>query len=471
MAADSQPAPSKPRNLITRVILFGVLLVGIVIVASVVSFAVWRWRLRREINLRIAAIHAAGLPVNWEELAKWPSQVPDSENAALIYTNAIAHLHADGVSDDYRFELPPRGEALPDEMRSAVSGAVRTNRVALEIACTAVELRRSRYPVEYLEGPNAKLPHLAGLKQLVKLLSCEAVLKADAGDARGAAKAIETSLDTAQSLDNEPILISQLTAASLFTMSCQSLERVLCRSPLDDETLGKIGQHLISAEATNRFVMGLIGERALDGEFIRLAQDDVRRMITIANQGSSDEEKAELPSRNPGIGWRFLGFFERDRNFFLRGMETNILIVAAKPPASLFLTNETDKLETQARKGFYICSSLFLPGVSRIAVRDASTRASLNTAISAVAVERWRLTHHGAIPDLLKDLVPSFLPAVPIDPFDGQPLRFKRLPTGYVIYSIGADRQDDGGKERPPRSVQIPRDQRNHFDITFTVER
>ena len=32
------------------------------------------------------------------------------------------------------------------------------------------------------------------------------------------------------------------------------------------------------------------------------------------------------------------------------------------------------------------------------------------------------------------------------DPYDGKPLRWKRTPTGLIVYSIGKDKIDDGGK-------------------------
>jgi hypothetical protein len=236
--------------------------------------------------------------------------------------------------------------------------------------------------------------------------------------------------------------------------------------------LEALSVELVSTESTNRFLTGMIGERAISGEFIRLAQDDVRKMVEISNQGiSDDEEKTMLPNANPGIGWRCLGFFERDRNFFLRAMETNIGIVSLTPPASLSLTNESDKLETQARRGFYLMSSLFLPSLSHTSLRDAYVRASLRTSFTAVAIERWRIAHNGMTPDSLKNLVPNFFTAVPLDPYDGKPLRFKKTAKGYVVYSIGPNRQDDGGKERPSRSTHIPAAERNQFDITFSVER
>ncbi|HYT62086.1 MAG TPA: hypothetical protein VEL06_18040 [Haliangiales bacterium] len=62
----------------------------------------------------------------------------------------------------------------------------------------------------------------------------------------------------------------------------------------------------------------------------------------------------------------------------------------------------------------------------------------------------------------------SFLPAVPLDPFDGAPLRYKQLSKGCVVYSIGPDGRDNGGKEPPATrrgTNRVPE------DITFTVER
>jgi hypothetical protein len=54
---------------------------------------------------------------------------------------------------------------------------------------------------------------------------------------------------------------------------------------------------------------------------------------------------------------------------------------------------------------------------------------------------------------------------LPADPYDGKPLRFKRLSAGYVVYSIGSDGRDDGGLERNPKNPGTG------SDITFIVER
>jgi hypothetical protein len=93
------------------------------------------------------------------------------------------------------------------------------------------------------------------------------------------------------------------------------------------------------------------------------------------------------------------------------------------------------------------------------------TRARMEAAKTAIAIERYRLAHQGAVPPTLDALVPNFVEAIPVDPFDHQPLRFKRLERGYVVYSIGADGIDNGGVERTSNSVT------NNYDVTFIVER
>jgi hypothetical protein len=72
-------------------------------------------------------------------------------------------------------------------------------------------------------------------------------------------------------------------------------------------------------------------------------------------------------------------------------------------------------------------------------------QARLRCAAVALAVERYRLAH-GAWPASLGDLTPGLLPSVPLDPFDGKPLRFRRLADGVVVYAVGPDGTDDGGE-------------------------
>ncbi|MFN2444384.1 MAG: hypothetical protein ABR606_02150 [Vicinamibacterales bacterium] len=63
----------------------------------------------------------------------------------------------------------------------------------------------------------------------------------------------------------------------------------------------------------------------------------------------------------------------------------------------------------------------------------------------AVAVERFRRDHAGAVPETLAALVPRYLSDIPPDPFTGAPLLYKTETDAYTIYSVGSNHEDDGG--------------------------
>ena len=85
---------------------------------------------------------------------------------------------------------------------------------------------------------------------------------------------------------------------------------------------------------------------------------------------------------------------------------------------------------------------------------EAETRRRL--LITAIAIERFR-SRHAMVPVTLSDLSPEFLKSIPVDFMDGQPLRYRAGPDGhYVLYSVGLDCTDNGGKVEPPEAGEGP---------------
>jgi hypothetical protein len=75
-----------------------------------------------------------------------------------------------------------------------------------------------------------------------------------------------------------------------------------------------------------------------------------------------------------------------------------------------------------------------------------------------LAIEAFR-RRQGRLPEQLDELVPELLPIVPVDPIDGRPLRYVVQGDDFLLYSIGMDEHDDGGKgETEP-------------DIVFRIQR
>jgi hypothetical protein len=72
-----------------------------------------------------------------------------------------------------------------------------------------------------------------------------------------------------------------------------------------------------------------------------------------------------------------------------------------------------------------------------------------NLVMTALALKRHQVTH-GSLPQDLAELVPEFLPTVPLDFMDGQMLRYHRYPNGsFILYSVGMDGKDEKGNALP----------------------
>src|SRR5262249_29245045 len=84
---------------------------------------------------------------------------------------------------------------------------------------------------------------------------------------------------------------------------------------------------------------------------------------------------------------------------------------------------------------------LLLEGANLAALRQTS-----QTGLAVVTYQR----KHGTYPERLEQLVPEFLPAAPIDPRDGQPLRMKRDSDMIVIYAVQDAATVDSGKLKDP---------------------
>jgi hypothetical protein len=87
---------------------------------------------------------------------------------------------------------------------------------------------------------------------------------------------------------------------------------------------------------------------------------------------------------------------------------------------------------------------LLLPATQKVAEAARRKQTQMRCLMVLLAVERYR-REKGAWPATLADLTPKLLKAVPLDPYDGKPIRYKKLADGVIVYSVGPDGKDDGG--------------------------
>ncbi len=144
------------------------------------------------------------------------------------------------------------------------------------------------------------------------------------------------------------------------------------------------------------------------------------------------------------------GWFEANHAAFLAAALELLSLIQDSSISGRFDLKEQTAAEISKARTFpfhWMAAAGFLRD-SRNPIRHiASSHAVTRMAEAACALEAY-FADHQAYPDSLPDLVPAFLPALPLD-LDGKPLRYARDPGNerYMLWSIGSDGIDDGGVE------------------------
>lgn len=90
-----------------------------------------------------------------------------------------------------------------------------------------------------------------------------------------------------------------------------------------------------------------------------------------------------------------------------------------------------------------------VPGVSQGLTHHTRTATRQDLLQVDVALRRFR-ADTGGCPETLEQLVPAYLKELPPDPFAGQPLQGRLGNDVWLLYSVGPERDDDGGVKRDP---------------------
>jgi len=98
-------------------------------------------------------------------------------------------------------------------------------------------------------------------------------------------------------------------------------------------------------------------------------------------------------------------------------------------------------------------------------------RTALEAGLTALALSEFQ-RRHGEYPKGVESLVPDYLQHLPVDYGDRGVLRYRRLPDGaYLLYSIGVDGKDDGGRFNPTLEDYPDRFDRSNPDAVFSAVR
>jgi tRNA A-37 threonylcarbamoyl transferase component Bud32 len=343
--------------------------------------------------------------------ARWPS--PEADTRINQFPGPPARLSAEDVAF-LRAELDKVKEARSEARKMKVFPEGR-----LRIAWART-------------GMETPLQEQQEIRSVAHLLRWDAMLRAQEGDVAGALQSCQCLLHCGRAIGDEPIVVSQFTRMALVNMTVLMVDQALSQGQADDAALAAI-QALLAAEVeVPRLRIIARGERgSLHWTLSAIAAGD----FTPADyaKGWPPEERAVIEGWPTGLGIR------SPHAQVLRAMTQWIEITGRPLHEQLPLMEEWDRAQATSAKGLL---SFF--AARKVTAGCIRFQANLQSAHVALAVERYRLAH-GDWPRDLAALVPAYLKEVLSDPYDGQPLRYRRVADGVVVYSIGPDRTDNQG--------------------------
>ena len=462
-----------------RRILIGLMIFAIVgVVALVCGYAYLRFASNRDLVAALAETDQLDPYWRLEDLeAQRRPMPPANENG---YEQILAAVRAAPVKPWPRASFPKfeRDPAYQKLLINGMEKSLRTSnrlslvllndeqarvlRAELERAKDAIAMLRKMVDFPSGRGPNWATEELGTrapanylpMLDAGKMLLPDARVRIFDGDIAGALQDVSAVLHMSRSLEDDPIFMGQLVSRALQAVALEILETTLAGGSASEEQLALMQCELERAAGAPGMVNGLRGSRASINHLLEAAQageiskEDLRTRLSIFPAGGPAKAYERLVE-----SIRFALFYGNLPNARARALrELNELIKIGQLPDRERLQALADhRVQTPKRmKSFSAWTNSYL-GIqffSTYLEDELNIEAALSCAIVAVAAERFRLANQ-RWPQSTEELTPRYLKSAPVDLYSGQPLRFVHKGSALIIYSIGTNQQDDGGKMSP----------------------
>jgi len=368
----------------------------------------------KRLNRELANIQSAGDPIFIADLA--PPPLPQDRDAAIVMRTIRDDVRAfnrevDRVCDDEDDAI----ENLTDVQLEGMGAAFAAHPDILPIIQEAVALDGYDWNVDYSKSPPSLMEKLgddfAAHREVVHVLVLHAAVQRAHNRWDEAARVAIPILKLGSHFNRDRALVFFLGSLGLRSTAVDVANRGLRGNPVSEETQRLLHEEFARADLVGEYVDALKGERAYGIACIRQGP----RPIGIP-----------LLRRAPNL----LNYLEL--------IEANIRTAPAP-----YSAHQGTLIPPQSNAPDYRFAMLVQPTLE--ATRDAFERTRAR--MRAIRVLMAIVTRDDPDAPAPADLTDFGLPKdATIDPFNSQPLRVKPTSQGWVVYSVGRDLVDNGGK-------------------------
>lgn len=299
------------------------------------------------------------------------------------------------------------------------------------------------------------LPTLGPFRSMTEALVARAMLKAHAGQIEDACSDLMAVHRLARLIGQGPMVFDRLLAVRIEVLACKGASALAGNRQL---TGAQAKAHLADLKALPPLpsVIEAIdkGERFSTLDCIATCErEGIRTAIAKAMYRDQDMSTPNLqldwnvPLRRANQWYDRMGTACQKGTFAERkkAMET-----ATDDLTQMKIDAMHSGFRRRLRPSRYVGDlllSLFMPLFGRAA--EMYDQATMRRRVTEVALVLAACkAEKGKYPETLTDLKPRYLKKIPNDLFIEKPLHYKRTGEGYLLYSVGPDMKDDGGKGR-----------------------
>ena len=298
----------------------------------------------------------------------------------------------------------------------------------------AAELSGGGFPLAPMGSPVAvRMPHRLSLRESGRLVAAEAVCRAEDGDAAASGRSLVAGRRLSASLGTCVTPREVLIRLRLDRLFLDALERVVALCVLTGDDVARLRAEIARELDELSLTAALRTERALT---YRLAITDM--------QEEPEEDAAEdlLPEQAPPAPEPWWDLLEAHTS------ADGLIEASMLPDREALIQLAEWEEQAEALREFRQLSSPLAPAGGPVLSQVVRTRTQLMVADVALALEQWRLDHPDEDPWVrwLDALVPAYMAGVPDDAYSDAPLRYARTDEGAVVYSVGPDGTDNGGR-------------------------
>ena len=342
------------------------------------------------------------------------------------------------TNDLFHLPIPPAVMPAPQAVLYAFDG----RRAILDQITEAARRPRAQYELRYADSSNVLLPHL-GLHRFMALeLRTRSAARVAIGDTVGAAEDIDTILRLAELTGEDPTFIGYMVRVAIESIAFGAFWDGTVLHAWSDAQLAAFQQRFDGLKQRDSLVKAFRGERLFGKTGFELTREG--------------RLNPETPGAADGGGAMPKAWLLQNQAYHSRVLDEVVDALQRCDPERGIAAKgsiwETERIsqtvfDTAGRRfhPYRILTHMLLPALAKFHIKADRSLTTSRLAITVAGLERHRLAT-GSYPKALGDLVPKWVPTVPLDPMDGQPLRYRlNADESFTLYSVGPNQTDDNG--------------------------